>query len=195
MKWKPLSRAVNLPMHKTEIRKLKEFAASKGQDPNTIDDMVAEMEKGECWMNDLYTVQVRRGIDHGLSDDIEMHHLSIRRNDRTAAHDWRHMQWIKNEIVGPECEAVEIYPSEKRVVDTANQFHLWCFADPKNIWPFGWMTSMRTDDDILMDGQQRSGSGGTRKAECGLCGKEHAVLHGNKFNCCDQLHIIQEGQP
>lgn len=51
--------------------------------------------------------------------------LSIVRTDRTATHDWRHLQRIKNELCGPEREAIEIYPAESRVVDTNNQYHLF----------------------------------------------------------------------
>ena len=54
-------------------------------------------------------------------------HLSIKALDKSASHDWRDFQRIKNEIVGPECEAIEIYPAESRLVDGANQYHLWAF--------------------------------------------------------------------
>jgi hypothetical protein len=56
-----------------------------------------------------------------------MKHLSICRTDKQAVHDWRAFQRIKNELAGPEWEAVEIYPAESRLVDMANQYHLWCF--------------------------------------------------------------------
>jgi hypothetical protein len=62
--------------------------------------------------------------------------LSIKRVDRRPIHDWRDLQRIKNLLVGPEIEAVEIYPAESRLVDTSNQFHLWCFATYK--LPFGY---------------------------------------------------------
>lgn len=75
----------------------------------------------EVWGNNLYTVHVRRG------DNLV--HLSIHRHDRAPARDWRHFQRIKNEIVGPEYEAVEVYPSEVRLVDTSNQYHLWVMLD------------------------------------------------------------------
>jgi hypothetical protein len=52
-------------------------------------------------------------------------HLSIKRFDRGPVRDWRHLQQIKNEVVGPEAEAFEIFPAESRLVDTANQYHLW----------------------------------------------------------------------
>jgi len=56
-----------------------------------------------------------------------MVHLSMRTVENDVRHDWREMQRVKNELAGPEWEAVEIYPAESRVVDTANQYHLWCF--------------------------------------------------------------------
>lgn len=63
--------------------------------------------------------------------------LSIKRLDKKPIHDWRELQKIKNAIVGPECEGVEIYPAESRLVDTANQYHLWVISDPTFRWPFG----------------------------------------------------------
>lgn len=65
--------------------------------------------------------------------------LSIKRLDQRPLHDWRDLQRLKNELVGPEYEAVEIYPAESRLVDTSNQYHLWCFVDRKGYkLPFGF---------------------------------------------------------
>jgi len=81
------------------------------------------------WRNDLYQVQVRKFFNEVF--DAEMLHLNIRRIDGAAIFDWRHRQWIKNELVGDECEAFEVYPAESRLVDTSNKYHLWAFTDPK----------------------------------------------------------------
>jgi hypothetical protein len=75
-------------------------------------------------------------------------HLSIKRIDRDTIHDWRILQEIKNAIMGPECEAVELYPAESRVTDSANQYHLWCFLDPKARWPFGYKDRFVTDSTV-----------------------------------------------
>lgn len=48
------------------------------------------------------------------------------------------MQRIKNQLAGAECEAIELYPAESRLVDSANQFHLWCLDDPTVRFPFGY---------------------------------------------------------
>lgn len=68
----------------------------------------------------------------------DMIHLNARRADREANHDWRTLQFIKNIIVGPEHEAVELYPAESRLTDTANNYHLWVLANPKARFPFGF---------------------------------------------------------
>lgn len=67
-----------------------------------------------------------------------MYHLSIKRRDQMAGHDWRHLQRIKNEIIGPEHEALEIYPAESRLVDSANQYHLFVFESKEIRLPIGF---------------------------------------------------------
>ena len=70
--------------------------------------------------------------------------LVIRRVDSEPVRDWRHLQRIKNELCGPECEAVEIYPAESRLVDTSNQYHLFVMEEGARI-PFGYMERMVSD--------------------------------------------------
>jgi hypothetical protein len=67
--------------------------------------------------------------------DGKMVHVSYHRRDRAPIRDWRVGQRIKNEVCGPEWEAVEVYPAESRVVDTSNEFHTWGI---KNIGG-GWL--------------------------------------------------------
>ena len=62
-------------------------------------------------------------------------HLTIRSVDGSTRHDWRDFQRIKNELVDPEAEAVELFPAESRLVDTANHYHVWVF--PTYRFPFG----------------------------------------------------------
>jgi hypothetical protein len=88
------------------------------------------------YQNSLYTVLLYKPKE--VEGWPAMWWLSIRRNDRKAIHDWRHFQRIKNELVGPEHEAIELYPAESRLVDTSNQYHLWVLRDPKINFPFGF---------------------------------------------------------
>jgi hypothetical protein len=97
----------------------------------------------EIWVNDTYQVNVIRKIPcKGINDDngnpITITHLSIKRKDKKAFIDWRHFQLIKNQLVGEENEGCEIYPAESRLVDTANQFHIWVFENPEMRLPFGF---------------------------------------------------------
>ena len=82
-----------------------------------------------------------------IPEDQEFAWLSFKRIDRKPVKDWRHVQNIKNDILGPECEAVEIYPAESRLTDTANQYHLWGFTDPEFRFPWGF-TSRQVFDDV-----------------------------------------------
>lgn len=128
--WKPLEKATIL--HNTD-----KVAADIAQQNNVSFDeakrILEESERDtEYWINDLYQVQIRYFRDKGFA------HLNIRRKDGKAImRDWRHFQWIKNQLIGAENEAVELYPAESRMVDTNNKYHLWCSLDPSFRFPFG----------------------------------------------------------
>jgi hypothetical protein len=127
-KWKRLQRAVALPASEALIQAwMQQF----GTREKALEALEEEQRHCELWRNDLYQVQV-----HELEGGWR--HLNIRRVDGYPGRDWRHFQQIKNELVGPECEAVEIYPAESRLVDQGNKYHLYCCTDPEYRIPFGW---------------------------------------------------------
>ena len=93
-------------------------------------------ESFDVYHNSRYTVMVRIVPPiHGWPNFL---HLSIRRNDRQVIDDWREKQRIKNEVVGPENEGVELFPAESRLRDGANQFHLFVLAESGISFPFGY---------------------------------------------------------
>ena len=103
-------------------------------------DSGEDVENLEVWGSDLYQVTVRRLPTTSVATGEpsgEMLYLSIKRNDRHAIRDWRHLQQIKNEIAGPEREAVEVFPAESRLVDTANEYHLWVLPEGERV-PCGY---------------------------------------------------------
>ncbi|MCX6500795.1 MAG: hypothetical protein NTU93_18680 [Arthrobacter sp.] len=92
---------------------------------------VSSLAATDTWRNETYQVQVRP-LGRGWV------HLSIKRTDKQPVHDWRDLQAIKNQLVGPECEGLEIYPAESRLVDSANQYHLWVNSNHEDRIPFGF---------------------------------------------------------
>ncbi len=90
---------------------------------------------GDVWMNNRYQVVMRRAyrlvdlrsISTGEADDGKrcVIHLSIKRRDKKPIRSWRDLLWIKNQLCGDECEAVEVFPPMSVLVDTSNQYHLW----------------------------------------------------------------------
>jgi len=93
----------------------------------------------EVFRNKTYAVFVYKREPHGLKD-LTVWHLSIKRHDKEPIHDWRDLQEIKNAICGPEYEAMELYPAEFRVVDAANQYHLYVIMDKGVQIPVGYTT-------------------------------------------------------
>jgi hypothetical protein len=92
----------------------------------------------------LYTVQGQNRVPeiHGVyADDqfiVERHflvpqhprfeyRLVVKRRDRQPIGDWRTLQDAKNQTVGEDREAVQVFPPESEVTDTANLYHLWVF--------------------------------------------------------------------
>lgn len=82
------------------------------------------LEDGETyWRNSFYLVfrkelEPEKGIEGAVR-------LSIKHNQGKAIREWKHLQRIKNEIVGAEREAVEIFPPESMVSDMSNEHHLF----------------------------------------------------------------------
>jgi hypothetical protein len=103
---------------------------------------------GVLYSNNRYHVIVHR-FRNKVPGGPDILHLSFRNNDRSAKRDWRDFQRIKNEFLGPEHEAIEIYPAESNLADLANQWHMWALEDPK------WLSKLGlgfTDGRHLWDG-------------------------------------------
>ena len=109
-----------------------------------------------CWKNNAYTVySVVMQFPIG-----NMLYLSIKHNDKRHTHDWRDLQRIKNDLAGTNAEAVELYPAADRLIDTSNQFHLWCCA-PQDRFPFGYQQRdvIHTQSEL----EQQTGKGARQR--------------------------------
>src|SRR5262252_1117488 len=81
----------------------------------------AEINKDNTWVNDKYQVQTRTFEHPQLGPCMQ---INIRRRDGNVIfRDWRDFQAIKNQLAGPECEGLEIYPAESRKIDQTNKYH------------------------------------------------------------------------
>lgn len=114
------------------------FAAKHGLSADMVADQIERLRAQTIYMNDRYQVNVDL-VGAPFGNELgDVFWLSVKRRDRAQLHDWRELQQIKNMIVGDEHEGFEIYPAESRLVDTANQYHLWVFADPTVRLPVGY---------------------------------------------------------
>lgn len=104
----------------------------------------------EEWANDIYQVTLRRWTtDRVFGSSDGMIQLGINSLDGTARHDWRDFQAIKNQLVGPECEAFELYPAESRRLDPSNYYTLWCFPGVKRLKVGHEIRDVRDADEAL----------------------------------------------
>jgi hypothetical protein len=148
--WKPLERA-----YYSSISSVARYMVDHGLDIAKAQEAMASMEDDEVWKNNQYQVALRR-IKAAEPDNPDIVHLSIKRIDKGAAKDWRHFQWIKNQLLSPEHEAVELYPAESRLIDGANQYHLWAIDSPRFRFPFGFNEGRQVSNKQLDKGKQRT---------------------------------------
>ena len=127
---KPFERVTIGPPTAGTIKALREFADSMGIDFEAEIAPRLFRHPGEMFKNDRYQVIRER---HG-----QFWHLSIKPLATVDETRWREFQRIKDELVGSENEGVELYPAAGRLVDTADQYHLWVAADPAFRFPFGF---------------------------------------------------------
>ena len=73
---------------------------------------------GVLYINDIYAV-----LHHDKNKEGER--LSIWRLDGAPCNSWSDFQHIKNELISPEAEAIQVYPAESRLLDTDNVYHLF----------------------------------------------------------------------
>jgi hypothetical protein len=134
-------------------------AADRGMDlpRERAVEIVDQNQDAECWVNSRYTVLVFRDEPSWHEGAAEVIHLSIRRNDRQCPREerWRDFQRVKNELVGEANEGVELYPSDDRVADCANQFHIYVLKDPESEFPFGFRSGFRAGPSVNSPAVQR----------------------------------------
>jgi len=107
----------------------------------------------ETYINDIYQIAVYRNED---ADELihvpelkgRCTWLSIKRKDKRPVNNWQDMQTIKNRLVGTDCDAIQIFPAETRMVNMANQYHLIVLPEDTSL-PFGWgKRSVDTNDRV-----------------------------------------------
>ena len=62
-------------------------------------------------------------------------HMKVQRADGKPGISWDELQRLKDEYLGPDVLAVELYPPTNRVVNDLNMRHLW--EVPEHVLPIG----------------------------------------------------------
>ena len=129
------------PAPKDDMPGWRDVMAASGCTEDEAKAKVEWMAAQDIWVNNLYQVNVEYGPERRTA------HLIIRRLDRQPIHNWPHFQYIKNALLGPECEAVELYPPESQLVDEKHHYHLWGFRTPGDTLGVGFRDGRKVQDD------------------------------------------------
>lgn len=121
---------------------IKGFMDRFGVDEATAEAMAEQVLSEELYTNGKYQVTKSKPHRTGVPGWPAMIHLSIIPLDGKPVHSWHDLQSIKNALVGPEFEAIEIYPAESRLVDMGHNYHLWVFSPEEFSVPIGWSKRM-----------------------------------------------------
>lgn len=123
--------------------------------PGDAKELEGKLAAPVIFVNSRYQVSQfpPQAIGRENGKPVLLFHLSIKRVDGAAIHDWRDLQRIKNEILGEEAEGVELYPAESRLVDGANQYHLWVLVGSR--FPFGFSDRLVAEPGGMEGVQQR----------------------------------------
>ena len=147
------------PTDRAGVKKIYKLAKRQAKQNNAkapsmaeIERMLKEENEVDVYSNGITECHVNIPKNDKDGNPTSPIHLSIKSYDRSIFVSWQIKQWIKNDIVGEEFEAVELYPAESRLVNGANQYHLWCFA--KGVIPFGFPERMVSSDKPFGKGQQ-----------------------------------------
>ncbi len=79
-----------------------------------------------CYENSIYQVTLRQYDVGWPFGGGKWAKLGISSKDGAPRHDWRDFQKIKNDTVGTNWEAIELYPDEGRLLDPSNYYILYC---------------------------------------------------------------------
>ena len=144
------------------------IADAKRLQPHLDDSLIRagleREERAEVWINSHYQINVYRGHDadelvHAPDLQGRCTWLSIKRRDKKPVNSWQDFQTMKNVLVGVDCDAIQIYPAEKNLINTANQYHLICFPEDASL-PFGWKRRLINSESGITAGGARQSYGG-----------------------------------
>lgn len=127
--WEPLERIEAPPLSEADVALLMSEHSCSREDAVRV--LSADKGAAEYWQNSVFLV-----VKYRLGDDWFRLRIEAR-DGQPIARDWPLFQEIKNQLLGPECEALELYPAESRTVDEANMYHLYGVADPAVRFSFG----------------------------------------------------------
>lgn len=127
--WTPFVRTEMRPPTSSDVDRIRAITEERQLDFEAMVAPRLNNPRGEMFVNNVFQVVKRR--------EGPLWHLSVKPliEQRVT---WPELQRVKNELVGCSNEGVQLFPSEDRLIDTADQYHLWVAVDAGYRFPFGF---------------------------------------------------------
>jgi hypothetical protein len=133
--WTPFERlSIEGPTTEDDIRHMMALGRFSWEDALRALD---EVRRREIFANSQYKV-IRNKVP-ATAECTALIHFWIYRIDGRPVGSERYDDFmrIRDELVGPDHEAVEIYPRRSNEVNTGHAYHLWVLADAEHRFPLG----------------------------------------------------------
>lgn len=124
----------------------------------------SEEEEGRIYHNSRYQVSLQR-LPSVVANSA-MIVLSVQRLDGSPLVPYRDRMRIKDELVGPECEGIELLPARSHALPSMNGCALWVVDDPAFRFPFGFPRRYVSDQVLLPGVVQEPWKPEERPADC-----------------------------
>ncbi|MEN8747857.1 hypothetical protein [Marivita sp.] len=159
----PLSRADRRMRERMFAKAMvKEAGVTRREAIEQVRATTRDLEQDALFKSSLYQVMVR---------DRDGLHVTVKRLDREPIFERDDLVEIGRQFVPEGAIAVELYPAESRVVDTANQYHIFCV--PSVIRSESGDASLALREVIRQTAAKEDGRSAGDDWSCGSCAKTH----------------------
>ena len=117
-----LSEKIGRQKQKKEWDEFKDVTYEALLKNKALNGCVSKNFPNAVFMNNKFIVQIFFDV---VKDGCYYKKLMIRRSDSEPITGFHTLQRIKNEVLGPEVEAIQFFPRESELTDVANLYWLW----------------------------------------------------------------------
>lgn len=92
------------------------------------------------WQHYTHDIRVLRSVA-SMAGGTQWLHVSV--SKKAGEPSWKTMQGVKNQFIGTNQMAIQVFPNTRGLIDIANVYHLWC--------PLGGWVGLPNLNEIILE--------------------------------------------